>query len=859
MQHAGLGPQAQDGRHLHAQPLGVREVVVVPLGHILALGLGHGQVAQLAEALARVRQAQVADAGVAHACHGAGQRLVGVVVDDQQLAAGVALAAVAVDGAQSQGGAAPCDKQAGDEGQLGGGRVLVHVELAAQHGAAALQQTDGRRALLARDRLVAPAVVPVVQPVGVAGDCVLLGRRHGTPALVAGDRVEPLGGLDMELGGAGVAVVGVGEHVRPGGAKRLGGLVAGHQLPEDMLPERVAALRGDQGVAEHVRQAGGPGKRQLHVGGRLQANQQAAPGQQRVERAQRLVVEVGVEPTKVKEQEVARGVHAHNRVGVALVDRQEPGVVRVEESPQILVGPEPILPAGVVRAPGLLVGSPLGGKLGALPGLVDDARDAGGRSGAGRGLEDSLSFETCGGEAVLGAQQGAKLGSAAAGLGAQHLACQHAGEAIGGELMGVHGSAHAQLQHAGGVEELVVAEGLDEQRAALAQGAGERADPAVLDGAGDIGEEPGVGEEIGEEDARRVHVARQLLGAKAGPATLHKQRVAKRLGGAGVGRKDGGGVGQGLAAEAERDWPGRASHKRAQRRVGLPRGARLVVGEPEAGLHNAGGGGEGAELRAADLGAAGEQDARGKQLALAANRGLGGGAKGGEQLGGQRAKASGAAGGLFGVGRVGAGRHEGRRVQRRGEPGHAGGVVGHIAKQTDRRADQQVGAGACSGERARLGNIIIKRNIGGGDSGGAALQLRPVIPGASIAAGVLGAALDVGQRNHLEAGAGGVLGHSRVEHSAHPVAAPLEGLTKRDERKMVAERACGGENDHGSAPRCTGGLIIHDSCYKAVTGRFARWFRGAAASCRRNRAHPALLCALRKPGQALVQLNFATG
>lgn len=115
----------------------------------------------------------------------------------------------------------------------------------------------------------------------------------------------------------------------------------------------------------------------------------------------------------------------------------------------------------------------------------------------------------------------------------------------------VHRRPHPQLRYLAGVVQLIVAVGLDHERAAAAQGSGDGPDAAVLDGTGRPAEQPVVGQEIGEHQLARVAARGQVLLGEARPTSLDQQRQPQPSGGLHVDRQRGAGVRERLAAEGK--------------------------------------------------------------------------------------------------------------------------------------------------------------------------------------------------------------------------------------------------------------------------------------------------------------------
>ena len=73
----------------------------------------------------------------------------------------------------------------------------------------------------------------------------------------------------------------------------------------------------------------------------------------------------------------------------------------------------------------------------------------------------------------------------------------------------MHGRSHLELDHPHGIEEFIVAIGLDQERTSLLQGAGDGPNPAMLNGACGLRKEPIMGEKIRKHDVCRPEMTRQ--------------------------------------------------------------------------------------------------------------------------------------------------------------------------------------------------------------------------------------------------------------------------------------------------------------------------------------------------------------
>ena len=86
---------------------------------------------------------------------------------------------------------------------------------------------------------------------------------------------------------------------------------------------------------------------------------------------QTLEVQIHVQPAEVVEQKIANCVGPHDCFGIAVVDRQEPRIVLLEECAIVRVGPQPIPPVGMVQTPGISPLLPFRREVSVFPCLMD--------------------------------------------------------------------------------------------------------------------------------------------------------------------------------------------------------------------------------------------------------------------------------------------------------------------------------------------------------------------------------------------------------------------------------------------------------------------------------------------------------
>src|SRR5439155_1013642 len=70
-----------------------------------------------------------------------------------------------------------------------------------------------------------------------------------------------------------------------------------------------------------------------------------------LDRPKRLAVERDVEAAEAAQDQVPRGIDAADRVGVGIEDRTKRGMLGGDERGDVLVCPQPVLPARVVQSP----------------------------------------------------------------------------------------------------------------------------------------------------------------------------------------------------------------------------------------------------------------------------------------------------------------------------------------------------------------------------------------------------------------------------------------------------------------------------------------------------------------------------
>lgn len=93
------------------------------------------------------------------------------------------------------------------------------------------------------------------------------------------------------------------------------------------------------------------------------------------DRLQALEVQIHLEPAEMVEQEIPNCVSPHDRFGIAVVDRQEPRIVLLEECAVVRVGPQPVAPTGMVDAPGIVLFLPFQWYVRVFPGLGESRKE----------------------------------------------------------------------------------------------------------------------------------------------------------------------------------------------------------------------------------------------------------------------------------------------------------------------------------------------------------------------------------------------------------------------------------------------------------------------------------------------------
>ena len=116
---------------------------------------------------------------------------------------------------------------------------------------------------------------------------------------------------------------------------------------------------------------------------RLQAKDHILRIENGVQGLQALEVQIDIEPPKMLQQKIAYRISSTNGVLVAIVDRQEVGIIFSQKSAIVSIAPKPVFPAGMVLQPGVPQKTKLLWYLSRLPSLVDDMRDHGWSSGIG--------------------------------------------------------------------------------------------------------------------------------------------------------------------------------------------------------------------------------------------------------------------------------------------------------------------------------------------------------------------------------------------------------------------------------------------------------------------------------------------
>lgn len=162
---------------------------------------------------------------------------------------------------------------------------------------------------------------------------VLVGQDMDLCALAAGVEVadvgHPLVGVEHAAGAQHVLDVGDAHRQRPVQ------VVAGHVV-QQLRQERMAGLRGDEGVVDSRGMRAGRDVRQADNGRLVEGD---ATGD----------VEVDVDAARVVQQGISQDVCALDVLGVAGVVRQDVGVELGDKGRGVDVGPQLVLPVGVKR------------------------------------------------------------------------------------------------------------------------------------------------------------------------------------------------------------------------------------------------------------------------------------------------------------------------------------------------------------------------------------------------------------------------------------------------------------------------------------------------------------------------------
>ena len=201
----------------------------------------------------------------------------------------------------------------------------------------------------------------------------LVGGEVVVPGVPTGDGIEQVRGEERYLLRAPVCLVSTREEKDRDGVEDAGGVSGAQEVLEHVLPEGVAGPRCDECITDNLIHPARADARLVGVRLGFQAEHKLLPGQELVNGAQTLEVEVDVDATDVMEDEVAPGIGALDVLIVPVIDGEELGIVLVEESPNVLVRPEPILPHWVVAQPGFLQPAPFRRNGACFPGLVDNS------------------------------------------------------------------------------------------------------------------------------------------------------------------------------------------------------------------------------------------------------------------------------------------------------------------------------------------------------------------------------------------------------------------------------------------------------------------------------------------------------
>ena len=141
----------------------------------------------------------------------------------------------------------------------------------------------------------------------------------------------------------------------------------------------MSGRRGEEGVPDDVIESSVEHPL-VDVVGRFEGEHEFLALEQLVEGSEALHVEIGVDAPEVVHHQIAGSIDSRDLRRVAVVGLQKPWVMRGDERPVVRVGPQPILPVGMVLLPRSLVRLPPLGNLVVLPRLMQDPWDHRGRT-----------------------------------------------------------------------------------------------------------------------------------------------------------------------------------------------------------------------------------------------------------------------------------------------------------------------------------------------------------------------------------------------------------------------------------------------------------------------------------------------
>lgn len=198
------------------------------------------------------------------------------------------------------------------------------------------------------------------------------------PAEFFAHGVEEFGRGDVEIFHGAIAGHGAGQEERAGGVERILRMAGRDEPLEDVVPERMAGARCEEGVAEQDTETPFPRLLFEEMLRRLMAQYQTMLGEQGVEGAQGFEIEVDIHAAVAMKHEIACRIDTADGLAVPIVDRQKPSVVLAHQFPVVFIGPQAKVPVGMMPLPGDLEGTPGLRYLGVLPSLVEVAGDLGG-------------------------------------------------------------------------------------------------------------------------------------------------------------------------------------------------------------------------------------------------------------------------------------------------------------------------------------------------------------------------------------------------------------------------------------------------------------------------------------------------